>query len=147
MGGPGSTRWNGYEKKTTVEDCTVLPVQAFAAFKQATGILHWRTVTGSERASIGYQVIGYQDSVILSYSRWRSDVEVIVPIDTTYPNFGGYRWWFLCPDCRRRVGKLYLPPSALRFSCLRCHHLTYETTQLKGTWLGGAFSILKSCGY
>jgi hypothetical protein len=30
-------------------------------------------------------------------------------LETTRPNFGGLRWWFLCPITGRRVGVLYLP--------------------------------------
>ncbi len=48
---------------------------------------------------------------------------------TTKCSFGGYRWWFLCPYCNRRVGKLYTPLSTNEFECRHCHNLTYESTQ------------------
>ena len=31
--------------------------------------------------------------------------------------------------CGRRVGKLYLPPTARRFGCRGCHDLTYMSCQ------------------
>ena len=46
-------------------------------------------------------------------------------------NFGGYRWWFICPlvvngnVCGRRVGALYLGGEEY-FGCRHCYNLTYE---------------------
>ena len=56
-------------------------------------------------------------------------------VTTTRPRFGGLRWWFVCPllvdgvACRRRVGKLYLPPRARYLGCRHCHQLTYRSCQ------------------
>jgi len=53
----------------------------------------------------------------------------------TKPNFGGLRWWFICPliqagaPCNRRVKKLYLPPSGEWFGCRSCHKLIYQSAQ------------------
>ncbi len=44
----------------------------------------------------------------------------------TKTNFGGKRLWFLCPNCSRRVGALYLPSQALFFACRHCYGLRYE---------------------
>ena len=62
--------------------------------------------------------------------------EYPIKMTATRPNFGGLRWWFLCPrlksgwrNCGRRVGKLYLPPCADHFACRLCHDLTYVSCQ------------------
>ncbi len=80
-----------------------------------------------------------QATVTLSYSYIivSSDVEQSeeyqVDLTTTRPNFGGLRWWFICPlsehnfPCQRRVTKLHLPPSARYFGCRHCHNLTYRS--------------------
>jgi hypothetical protein len=47
-------------------------------------------------------------------------------LHSTPLNFGGVRWWFSCPRCRRRCAKLYLP-RASAFLCRKCHNLTYES--------------------
>lgn len=52
------------------------------------------------------------------------DVEVIIPLRWSFPNFGGTRPWFLCPRCFRRVGVLALYGNA--FLCRRCLGATYE---------------------
>ena len=52
---------------------------------------------------------------------------------TTHCTLGGVRYWFACPYCGRRVGKVYLPCSLYvngeriaRFLCRHCLPLTYE---------------------
>jgi hypothetical protein len=51
------------------------------------------------------------------------------PIECTKTpcNYGGERVWFVCPSCRRRVGKLYLLNMlhSCYWSCRHCQGLTY----------------------
>ena len=62
-------------------------------------------------------------------------VDLAILLQNTHPNFGGLRWWFLCPlfdkgvPCSRRVRKLYRPRSAWYFGCRTCQHLTYRSIQ------------------
>lgn len=44
---------------------------------------------------------------------------------TTPCNYGGERYWFLCPLCYRRVGVLYKKGDYFR--CRHCHDLTYAS--------------------
>jgi hypothetical protein len=53
-----------------------------------------------------------------------------VGLEQTWPQFGGWRWWFSCPRCGRRCDKLYLPPDAADFACRRCHGLLYLSQRL-----------------
>ena len=61
------------------------------------------------------------------------DVDQSIRLTNTQPNFGGLRRWFVCPlvvsgrACRRRIGKLYLPPGQKYFGCRRCYDLTYQS--------------------
>ncbi len=65
----------------------------------------------------------------------QENVDLSMPLVTSRPNFGGVRWWFLCPltvdgkPCRRRVSKLYLPYARSLFGCRNCHRLTYQSVQ------------------
>lgn len=56
-----------------------------------------------------------------------------IRLATTTPNYGGVRYWFVCPCyrggmqgsyCNRKVRKLYLPDS-YEFGCRHCHRLSY----------------------
>jgi hypothetical protein len=46
---------------------------------------------------------------------------------TRRPDGGPGRWWFLCPRCGRRCGRLYLPAGAARVGCRRCFGLLYRS--------------------
>ena len=56
-----------------------------------------------------------------------------VDLVSTSPNYGGRRWWFLCPvvvagrPCLRRVRKLYLAPGRRYFACRHCCDLGYTS--------------------
>src|SRR5262249_39726998 len=65
-----------------------------------------------------------------------------VTILLTYPNFGGFRQWFECPGCQRRVGKLYSPDPASDFRCRRCHKLVYRS-QYEWLWRHGRYDVKK----
>lgn len=56
----------------------------------------------------------------------------IIRLTTTRPHFGGQRFWFVC-ECRRRAGRLYLPPGEMVFRCRVCNDLTYASAQEHNT--------------
>ena len=70
------------------------------------------------------------DSMILNYrfhinvGQWE-DLEEHIPFDRTPCNYGGYRKWFLCPHCRKRVAVLY--GAGKHFLCRHCYNLTYAS--------------------
>ncbi len=48
-----------------------------------------------------------------------------VGITYTKCNFGGQRFWFVCPLCDRRIGVLYKNPISEAILCRKCHGLRY----------------------
>lgn len=95
--------------------------------------------------SIYFDWMYWEDHYIeLSYRDYDFDGREInlsyrVALTTTPCNYGGERFWFICPavrngvDCKRRVGVLYKPKRGCPyFACLRCHNLTYESRNLSG---------------
>jgi len=46
-------------------------------------------------------------------------------LEYTHPGFGGKRYWIVCNQCGKRVGKLYRPNSEYYFRCRICHDLMY----------------------
>jgi hypothetical protein len=45
---------------------------------------------------------------------------------------GGFRWFFVCPKCKNKANKLFLPPKEAlgreqKYHCKRCHHLRNES--------------------
>lgn len=49
--------------------------------------------------------------------------------EATPCNYGGFRYWFYCPNCHSRRRVLYLPPRAKYFACRKCYNLCYESQQ------------------
>ena len=148
MGGSGSGFPMWKDKKYTVEDCLSLDLNKLIQKKligpwNTSGNLVWTsTGTGEKKASCGFQVeVLHQDSILLTLNytvtirEEKHEVKLPIQLETTRPNFGGKRWWFLCPlvknnvPCKQRAGKLHKPPGGLYFGCRHCYSLTYTSCQ------------------
>jgi hypothetical protein len=96
-------------------------------------------VGGEERAesSMGIFSVGDEgevDALDFSYTITRRTGEQVpcdyrVQLARTPCNFGGERYWFLCPLCGRQVANLYLPAGGTYFGCRHCYDLTYRSCQ------------------
>jgi hypothetical protein len=140
MGGMGSGNWWRWQgRKSTVEKSLVVAMKDIRKRLSggAAGTFTWTWASGS-KSSIGYFVTwNYDTPTVILHYRWRDveDVRIPVSLEATATQFGGQRWWFICPlivrgvPCDRRAGKLYLPPGARYFGCRRCHNLTYRSCQ------------------
>lgn len=51
--------------------------------------------------------------------------KVSVKLATTQPQYGGVRWWYVCPVCQKRRAALYL--SGLTMECRQCARLHYPS--------------------
>jgi hypothetical protein len=148
MGGPGSGSWYRWNKKATVNDCLSLDINQLVRLGlvrgYSVGSLRWtNTLTKEVTASIGFMLDTLRDDSLtmhLFYTRterngYKKNLNYSIELQATKPNFGGRRYWFTCPltvngwPCRRRVGKLYLPPGGKYFGCRHCYNLTYKSCQ------------------
>lgn len=50
----------------------------------------------------------------------------IIEITQSRCNYGGFRKWFICPQCNKRIGNLYRKPLHKHFYCRYCQNLTYQ---------------------
>lgn len=65
---------------------------------------------------------------------WASGITInnqVVQLSYSRCNYGGKRWWFLCPKCNRQAGVLYRLPLQSLFLCRSCQNLTYELTKYR----------------
>ncbi len=147
MGGLGSGNWYRSNKKTTVEDSLKLSLSKSGLLDRlkelipqgwtAGGIRWYRTYDGKTTAGIGYELERKNDIAILTLIYTHNpkfnpeQLKYSIQLITTLPNYGGLRWWFLCPgqSCGRRVGVLYNPPGGKYFLCRHCYDLTYQSCQ------------------
>ncbi len=133
MGGANSSRWQARAVRTSVEGCFTI------AARHARRGVHW---TDSAPGVLTWERVGFRvlyrvriedewGELRLSYHSPSAGRQVLqtVYLTTTRPHYGGLRWWFCCPRCRRRVARLHLPSRVQRFGCRTCHDLSYESAQ------------------
>ncbi len=150
MGGYGSG-WQG-SKKITVEGSLSLSISALVRKKaitpkaRSTGSWCW----SYEGADEPHATIGYEANLMdleaawlrLHYQADGEPVDYRINLVSTKPNYGGLRWWFICPLVRRdggpprRVAKLYLPPGGRYFGSRGGYGLTYTSCQESGKFRG-----------
>jgi hypothetical protein len=76
---------------------------------------------------LGTDFAGEKCEVIkINYRLKNKTDETIVTVTTSKCYFGGFRYWFKCPHCNKRVGTLYAVHGY--FACRVCHGLTYQST-------------------
>ena len=149
----GRSPWSD---RKTVEECTSISISDLlnrGIFEKKRGYLvPWSPYAlGREVSSIAYWVkTGPEGNIFLQVSykmpSWFYDIKVpldyVIELTTTTCNFGGKRHWFICPlringlPCRRRVGKLYLPPGEKYFGCRSCYNLTYQSCKEHQSYKG-----------
>jgi hypothetical protein len=139
MGGFGSGMWYRFRRKRTVEESLTLAAGDFKDHlnTRASGTFTWIWPAGHQ-AQVGFQVSWDVCGPIVTLNYQWSDGEIIrtaVRLQSTATNFQGRRWWFTCPlafgdiKCKRRAGKLHLPPGSRFFGCRLCHNLTYRSSR------------------
>jgi hypothetical protein len=131
MGGNGSGSWYRWNSKATTESRRGIDIRYLKDHgllsPGSAGNLSW-TRNGTQAGFINFRV--EKNRLVLSYrcqcrdSEWE-DVEEVVNFDRTPCHFGGYRKWFLCPGCGRRVVAIYA--AGKYFLCKHCYNLTYVT--------------------
>lgn len=149
MGGWGSGR-SDYATTPTVGQCRQLDVNDLTDMVDYPGsyATTWWGDRDDPEASITVRFEGEDDAERASHLRLeytvtdrggkQTEYEYPVPLEYTDCNFGGVRPWFRCPgivdgtECRKRVGKLYLPPGGEYFLCRHCYDLGYRSSRVSG---------------
>ena len=135
MGGFGSGSWYRWNSKKTTESQNRIDIRLLKKWghfnNDSMSIGRWSwSRNGEQTGSVGYRVDS--DHMVLNYrhrirgGEWEA-IEQHIPLDRTPCNYGGFRWWFLCPHCSRRVAVLY--GAGKYFLCRHCHGLTYSSQQ------------------
>ena len=132
MGGFGSGRWLRPNRKLTVEKCLSINISQLNCNVDVcfSGEISWlNKYTDEEISSISYAFLPEDETepmIVLSYKIEKRLVKEPIILQKTKPYFGGSRWWFTCPICKRRMGKLYLTQKGPYFACRRCCDLRYK---------------------
>lgn len=140
MGGWGSGRHSGHpavEDGLTIDLALMLRRGWVNDGSIGSGTLRW-TRNGEPSASIThrYDMTDPENaSLTLSFTWTRhggepQQVEQRIALVSTVPNYGGRRWWMLCPFTGRRVRKLHLPPGGGKFACRLAWRLPYRSQRV-----------------
>lgn len=140
MGGWNSGRSGGrptVEQSLTVDLPLMMRRGWIANGGYGSGTLRW-SVNGQQTGSVGYTysvLEGDLGWIELSFT-WTPyfdeprQVTQRISLTCTRPNYGGRRWWMLCPHTNRRVLKLYLPPGANWFLSREAWQLGYRSQRV-----------------
>lgn len=147
----------------TVEDCRSVSISFlkkhdyFCGYR--SGRIFWTNSMGEETGSIGVVVsimdgenfVRFYYTVTDRSSGEKTEYDYKVRLTATPCNFGGLRYWFICPlsrngvYCGRRAAKLYKAPGAYYFGCRHCYDLSYESRNETRTGMFGVFGqVLKA---
>ncbi len=102
-----------------------------------SGSLKWtRVSTGEETASIGYETntLDPEDMwmrVHYTHTSYYDDephqIDYKIRLETTQPNYGGKRLWFICPVTQKRAAVLFKPAGSKRFASRYAFNLKYQS--------------------
>ena len=96
------------------------------------GVLAWSRAGQQPDAQVNYEADLLTDKHAAIQLRYRiddRDESYHLWLRYTEPQYGGRRWWFVCPLTRDRVAKLYLPPGQNRFASRRAYGLAYSSSR------------------
>jgi hypothetical protein len=110
--------------KRTIEQCPQITVSAILEHVRAQVLERY---TAADPGTIKKYVKAVLPSGRVTVEV--NGVQQVLELTTTACNFGGERYWLLCPHCRRRCAALYLPPRASRLACRYCYDLSYRSQQ------------------
>ena len=135
MGGYGSGRYGGRPTADASLKIDLAWMMRNGHAKEGcckAGALHW-SCGGRPSGSISYTAIMDEpgaERLELSYTRGegsdRENVRQTVRLTFTRPNYGGKRWWMICPYQHIRAAKLYKPGSGDRFASRQAWRLGYQ---------------------
>ncbi len=99
----------------------------------SSGVITWTSTFRKEQ--IGYDIYLYGDSPYMrlhyiSRNYWDNGTtyDYRVRLLKTRCQFGGYRWWFICPYCYRKA-MILMDPGKGQYGCRICLQLSYFTRQ------------------
>lgn len=139
MGGYGSGRYGGRptaDMSKRIDLAWMIRQRLAIPGHARQGTLSWNC-GGEPAGSISYEAdMRDPNDSELRLSFWRGNeperehVRQTIRLTYTEPNYGGRRWWMICPYRGNRVGKLYLPNGGDRFAGRKAWRLGYHSQRV-----------------
>src|SRR5258705_8687713 len=113
--------------KRTVETCLTIGTPR-GRLRSVNGVWDWEHL----RWRVCYSIYAPSRLIYLLFDHGKH-VEQEIHLARTFPNYGGVRWWFVCPKCSQRVALLHRPSYTHYFFCRHCYDLTYSSVKFSHT--------------
>lgn len=84
----------------------------------------WRWVSSQGRTIEFYPVVS-ENNLRTYRAKVKNGRERLFTLTATATQFNGRRWWFVCPHCHRRQGKIYWSDADV--ACRKCFGLHYAS--------------------
>lgn len=122
------THWGWYwkikKKHIARKLCSALPsIDSFRLYKDGMRGFTVQPLEVKAEATANNLIITYRNRKEHSYT---------IAIEKLPCNYGGYRYYFKCPLCTKRMRFLYFAENSI-FLCRKCLNLSYESQRLRPT--------------
>lgn len=128
------THWGWYwkvkKKHVRRKLCSKLP--SIDSFKYYKGNAKEQTITGFTVEPLDVKADAYPNHLKITY-RKRKNCSYMIAIDKLTCNYSGFRYFFKCPLCQKRMRFLYFAEQSI-FLCRNCLNLSYESQHLRPIW-------------
>lgn len=125
----------------TFEACNAVHLAAWKLIKgsvplpaQLSGTASWETEDGPLQVTLTGKFFADGTGELwlahIGRDRGRTPQEYVIRMEATRPQYGGLRWWFLCPHTGRRAAKLYLPRGCAHFATRHALPLGYVSQRI-----------------
>lgn len=117
--------WKVKKKHLSKTICSQLPsIDSFQLYKS-------NSKRGFSIQPLELKAEAYDTHLKISYRNQKKH-SYVIPVEKLACNYGGFRYFFNCPLCRRRMRILYFSEKSV-FLCRKCLNLSYETQRLRPT--------------
>lgn len=132
MGGYGSGRYRWYRIKVNLDVSKRLDIRYLnqhGMLRSGNYNLTW-TMRGVPVGNVDIHLVAQESMTITCkwrrelHEEWQS-MELSVSLTQTSCQYGGSRYWFVCPECSRRVAVVIL--DCPQVACRHCLSLTYAS--------------------
>jgi hypothetical protein len=132
MGGYGSGRWNGGVAKARADNQSRLDIRELAKIGLNSKTFGWSKASQFQNRQTNGSITIKRSSrrlpVLCETAESDAPLEnqdLFLRFEGTPCNYGGFRLWFLCPVCCRRVAVLYVSEN---IQCRLCSQLAYQSS-------------------